>query len=79
MFFARLAIDPFAEQGDAAARDRDQSDEQSPDGRFPRTGFANQAQCLTVTDFEADAIDRTKQQFLASIAPYRKDLDEVLD
>jgi hypothetical protein len=61
VFFARLSIDPFAEQGDAAARDWDQSDEQSPDGRLPRTGFADQAQCLTVTDFEADAIDRTKQ------------------
>lgn len=46
---------------------------------FPEPDFANQAQCLTVTNFEADAIDSTKQQFLASIAAYRKDLDEVLD
>ena len=55
VLFAFLSVDALAEQARCRPGRRDQSDQQPADGRFAGTGFADQAQCLTVADIEADA------------------------
>src|SRR5882724_5102930 len=68
----------FPEQIDAAAAWRDQPDQEAADGRFPRTGFADQAERLAGENVEADLVDRMKLQgWSALVAADLEDLDEV--
>jgi|SRR5882672_2798920 len=68
----------LSEQIDTAAARRDQPDQQAADGRFPRTGFADQAERLARENIEADLVHRVKLQgWSALVAADLKNLDEV--
>src|SRR5260221_11173620 len=72
------AGDGFAEQIDAAAARRDQPDQQPANGRFPRTGFADQAERLAGENVEPDPVNSMKlQRRAASVSAHPKNLDEV--